>query len=80
MTGRTVFIDGLLAEVSSAVRRFVHSPRSHPIITLPSADRCDLRDTRGKWPLVGTRTGDGDTATLAQSFFGRSPWLHGQQA
>ena len=26
---------------------------------------------------VGTRTGAGVTATLAQRFFGRSPWIHG---
>ena len=28
---------------------------------------------------LGTRTGAGGTATLTESFFGRSPWLHGQQ-
>ena len=28
---------------------------------------------------LGTRTGAGGTATLACSFFARSPWLHGQQ-
>ena len=27
---------------------------------------------------LGTRTGAGGTATLTESFFGRSPWLHGQ--
>ena len=31
----------------------------------------------GLW--LGTRTGAGDTATLTESFFGRSPWLHGHQ-
>ena len=31
----------------------------------------------GFW--LGTRTGADGTATLAYSFFGRSPWLHGQQ-
>ena len=31
----------------------------------------------GLW--LGTRTGAGDTVTLTKSFFGRSPWLHGQQ-
>ena len=31
----------------------------------------------GLW--LGTRTGAGGTATLTKSFFGRSPWLHGQQ-
>ena len=30
----------------------------------------------GLW--LGTRTGAGGTATLTKSFFGRSPWLHGQ--
>jgi hypothetical protein len=29
---------------------------------------------------LGTRTGTGGTATLTESFFGRSPWLHGQLA
>ena len=28
---------------------------------------------------LGTRTGAGGTGTLFKSFFGRSPWLHGQQ-
>ena len=27
---------------------------------------------------LGTRTGAGGTATLTETFFGRSPWLHGQ--
>ena len=31
----------------------------------------------GLW--LGTRTGAGGTATLTEGFFGRSPWLHGQQ-
>ena len=31
----------------------------------------------GFW--LGTRTGAGGTAILTESFFGRSPWLHGQQ-
>ena len=31
----------------------------------------------GLW--LGTRTGAGGTATLTKRFFGRSPWLHGQQ-
>ena len=31
----------------------------------------------GLW--LGTRTGAGGSATLTESFFGRSPWLHGQQ-
>ena len=31
----------------------------------------------GLW--LGTRTEAGGTATLTESFFGRSPWLHGQQ-
>ena len=31
----------------------------------------------GLW--LGTRTGAGGTATLTESFFGCSPWLHGQQ-
>ena len=28
---------------------------------------------------LGTRTGAGGTATLTESFVGRSPWLHKQQ-
>ena len=32
----------------------------------------------GLW--IGTRTGAGGIATLTESFFGRSSWLHGQQA
>ena len=28
---------------------------------------------------LGTRTGAGATASLTESFFGRGPWLHGQQ-
>ena len=32
----------------------------------------------GVW--LGTRTGAGGTATLTKTFFGHSPWLHGQQA
>ena len=31
----------------------------------------------GLW--LGTRTRAGGTATLTESFFARSPWLHGQQ-
>ena len=31
----------------------------------------------GLW--LGTRTGAGSTATVTKSFFGRSPWLLGQQ-
>ena len=33
--------------------------------------------TSGLW--LGTRTGTGGTITLTKSFFGRNPWLHGQQ-
>jgi hypothetical protein len=31
----------------------------------------------GLW--LETQKGAGGTATLTKSFFGRSPWLHGQQ-
>ena len=31
----------------------------------------------GLW--LETRTGAGGTATITENFFGRSPWLHGQQ-
>ena len=33
--------------------------------------------TSGLW--LGTRAGAGGTATLTESSFVRSPWLHGQQ-
>ena len=36
----------------SSARRPVHSPQDHLIISLSLADRCDWRDTRGKWPLA----------------------------
>ena len=32
----------------------------------------------GLW--LGIRTGAGGTVTLTESFYGRSPWLYGQQA
>ena len=53
-----------------------------PVISLsPLSLATDVTDaTLGASDLwLGTRTGAGGTATLAQSFFGRSPWLHGQQ-
>ena len=34
------------------VRRSVHSPQDHFIITLIISDRRDWRDTQGKWPLA----------------------------
>ena len=37
---------------SSAIRRSVHSPRDHFIITLFISDRRDWCDIRGKWPLA----------------------------
>ena len=60
MTGRTApSSDGLLADFSviflgwkANARRSVHSPQDHFIITLIISDRCDWRDTRGKWPLA----------------------------
>ena len=60
-------------------RRSVHSPQDHFIITLSLAT--DVTDVTfgvsGHW--LGTRTGAGGTATVTKSFFGCSPWLHGQQ-
>ena len=60
-------------------RRSVHSPRI--ISLLPLSLATDVTDAtlgeNGFW--VGTRTGADGTATLTESFFGRSPWLHGQQ-
>ena len=48
-----------------------------------NSDNCSTRATdvtlgaSGLW--LGTRTGGGSTATLTESFSGRTPWLHGQQ-
>ena len=46
----------------------------------PLSFATDLTDetlgASGLW--LGTRTGAGGTATLTESFFGRSPWLRGQ--
>ena len=56
------------------------APRIISLFTLSLVT--DLTDetlgVSGLW--LGTRTGAGGTATLTGSFFGRSPWLHGQQA
>ena len=54
----------------------------HGIISLSSLSLAtDVTDVTlgasGLW--LGTRTGAGGTATLTKRFFGRSPWLHGQQ-
>ena len=88
MTGRTApSSDGLRAEVflgvSSAVRQMPGDLCTAPrIISLsPLSLATDVTDATlgasGLW--LGTRTGAGGTATLTESFFGRSPWLHGQQ-
>ena len=83
MTGRTALSsDGLLAEVflgcKANARRSVYSPR---IISLsPLSLATDVTDatlgSSGLW--LGTRTGAGGTATLSESFFGRSPSFSGQ--
>ena len=78
MTGRAAPLsDGLLAEVflscKANARRSVHNPQDSP---LPLATDVTLGESC-LW--LGTRTGGGGTATLTESFFGRSPWLHGQQ-
>ena len=56
----------------------MHIPRDHFIIILSLAT--DVIDATlgasGLW--LGTRAGAGGTTTLTESFFGRSPWLHGQ--
>ena len=85
MTGSTASSsDGLLAEVfcgfSSAVRQMPGDLCTAPrIISLsPLSLATDVTDatlgTSGLW--LGTRTGAGSTATLTDSFLGRSPWLH----
>ena len=45
---------------------------------LPTTDRRDWLNTQGKWSLASTQTEAGGNVTLIESFFGRSPWLHGQ--
>ena len=52
--------------------------RSHIPLSLATDLTDETLGARGLW--LGTRTGTGGTATLTESFFGRSPWLHGQQA
>ena len=87
MTGCTApSSDCLLAEVfqvflssKANARRSVHSPW---IISLsPLSLVTNMTDATpwasGLW--LGTQTGAGGTATPTKSFFGRSPWLHGQQ-
>ena len=92
ITGRTApSSDGLLAEVfwdflgfSSAVRQLpgglCTAPRIISLSLLSLAT--DVTDvTLGASDLwQGTRTGASGTTTLTEFFFGRSPWLHGQQA
>ena len=82
MTGCTApSSDGLLAEVfwsflsrKANARKSLHSPRDHllPPLTLTTDEASSL------W--LGTPTGAGGTVTLVKNFFGRIPWLHGQQA
>ena len=86
MTGYTTpSSDGLLAEVLgffSAVRQMPGNLCIVPgiISVSPLLFVTDVTDATlgasGLW--LGTRTGAGGTATRAKSFFGRSPWLHGQ--
>ena len=81
MTGRTApSSDGFLAEVfwgfSSVVRRSVHSPQDHFIITLIISDR---RDTRGKWPLARNPDRSWWHRHTSVKLFGRSLWLHVRQ-
>ena len=70
-------------EFSSAVRQMPRDLCTTPrIISLsPFSLATDVTDATlgasGSW--LGTRTGAGGTATLGWSFFGRSPWLHGEQ-
>ena len=69
MTGRTAFIESLLAEVflscNANARRYVHSPK---IISLSSLSlETDVTDVtlRASGHGLGTGTGAGGTATLA---------------
>jgi hypothetical protein len=55
----------------SAVRQMPGDLYTAPIITLTISDRRDWLGTSGLW--LGTRTGDGGTATLTQFFFWPQP-------
>ena len=51
---------------------------THRIISLsPLSLATDVTDVTLLW--LGTGTGAGGTATPTEGFFGRNPWLHGQQ-
>ena len=68
--------------VSLAVRQMPGDLCTAPRIILlsPSLASNVIDATLGASVLwLGTRTGDGGTTTLTESFFGRSTWLHGQQ-
>ena len=67
---------------SSAVRQMPGDLYTAPgIISLSHLLATDVTDAiiGASGIGLGTRTGAGGTTTLAKSFFGRSPWLHGQQ-
>jgi hypothetical protein len=70
---------GVFLSCKTNARRSVHSPQDHFIITLIISDRCDWPTLGASGLWIGTRTGAGATARLTKVFFGRSPWLHGQQ-
>jgi hypothetical protein len=57
----------------------VHSPQDNLLsLLLLETDVTDaILGASGLWR--GTWTGAGGTATLTESFFSHSPWLHGQQ-
>ena len=69
-----------ITSISEAnARRSVHRPWDHFIITLIVSDRCDWRDTRGKWPFAKNPNRCWWYRHISLQFFGQSPWLHGQQ-
>ena len=51
-------------------------PPGSPLSLATDVTDATLRAS-GLW--LGTRIGAGGTVTLTKSFFGRSPWFHGQQ-
>jgi hypothetical protein len=77
--GRTAFIR---RTPGWGFQRFPQEIFAQPPVSLLSlAERRDWHDTRGKWPL--TMEPDRNwwhRYTSVKLLFGRSPWLHGQQA
>ena len=69
---------GVFLGCKANARRSVHSPQDHFIIILILVTNVTDATLGASALWLGTRTRNGGTDTL-ESFFGRSPWLHGQQ-